>query len=351
MPDSRELHPMEVARRRSGGQESTLTVVVAMAANASIAVMKAIAGVLTGSAAMLAEAAHSVADTTTEGLLLAALRQSERPADRRHPFGYGKVRFFWSLIAAVSIFVTGALFAGFEGVRAILGEHDDQTLIWVAFLVLGLSFVMEGTSWTQAVRQIRHEQAKEGQQFLEYLRLTDDPTVKTVFLEDTAALIGLLLAFGGVGLHLLTGSALWDGLASLLIGLLLAAVAYLLGRTNMRLLIGQQADRRLVRAIYSRLGAAPEVQQVVDLLTMLTGTDKVLVCARVDFVDSLSAAEVEGACVRIDDELHREFADLDEIFIEPVPRTYPALRARVINRYGATPRDLRDDSESSVPWK
>ena len=348
MPNQREFHGVEAGQRRSGGSESTLTVIVAMAANASIAVMKAIAGVLTGSAAMLAEAAHSVADTTTEGLLLAALRHSERPADRRHPFGYGKVRFFWSLIAAVSIFVTGALFSGFEGVRAILGEREDQTLAWVAFLVLGLSFAMEGVSWTRAVRQIRYEQAQEGLQFLEYLRLTDDPTVKTVFLEDTAALIGLLLAFAGVGLHMLTGSALWDGLASLLIGFLLAAVAYLLGRTNMRLLIGQQADRRLVRAVYARLGAAPEVQQVVDLLTMLTGTDKVLVCARVDFVDSLSAAEVECACARIDDELHQEFADLDEIFIEPVPRTYPGLRARVINRYGAALRELRDDSGPSI---
>jgi cation diffusion facilitator family transporter len=340
-PDSRS----ESAQRRSGGQESTLTVIVALAANASIAVMKAVAGVLTGSAAMLAEAAHSVADTTTEGLLLAALRHSERPADRRHPFGYGKVRFFWSLIAAVSIFVTGALFSGFEGVRTILGGGEDQTLAWVAFLVLGLSFVMEGTSWTRAVRQIRREQAEEGHQgLLEYLRFTDDPTVKTVFLEDTAALIGLLLAFAGVGLHLLTGSALWDGVASLLIGLLLAAVAYLLGRTNMQLLIGQQADRRLVRAIYARLSAKPEVQQVVDLLTMLTGTDKVLVCARVDFTGSLTADEVERACVRLDDELRSQFADLDEIFIEPVPRTDPALRARVINRYGAALQDLRGDS-------
>ena len=125
----------EGKQRDSGGGGSTLTVVVALAANASIAVMKAVAGLLTGSAAMLAEAAHSVADTTTEGLLLAALRQSERPADRQHPFGYGKVRFFWSLIAAVSIFVTGALFSGFEGVRTILGSGEDQTLAWVAFLV------------------------------------------------------------------------------------------------------------------------------------------------------------------------------------------------------------------------
>jgi cation diffusion facilitator family transporter len=349
MKTAQAPHRGQARQRDSGGGESTLTVVVALAVNASIAVMKAVAGLLTGSAAMLAEAAHSVADTTTEGLLLAALRHSERPADRTHPFGYGKVRFFWSLIAAVSIFVTGALFSGFEGVRTILGSGEDQSLAWVAFLVLGLSFLMEGTSWLRAVRQIRREQADEGQRLLEYLRVTDDPTVKTVFLEDTAALIGLLLAFGGVGLHLLTGAAVWDGLASLLIGVLLAAVAYLLGRTNMRLLIGQQADRRLVRAVYTRLNATPEVKQVVDLLTMLTGTDKVLLCARVDFIAELSADEVERACMRIDDELRREFTDLDEIFIEPVPRTDPALRARVVNRYGAVLHDLRADSAPPVP--
>ena len=122
---------------------------------------------LTGSAAMLAEAAHSVADTATEGLLLAALRHSERPADRRHPFGYGKVRFFWSLIAAVSIFVTGAIFAVYEGVRTIFGAGTEQTLAWVAFLVLGLSFVIEGMSWIRAVRQIRREQDETGQKLLE----------------------------------------------------------------------------------------------------------------------------------------------------------------------------------------
>ncbi|MGB7798088.1 MAG: cation diffusion facilitator family transporter [Pseudonocardiaceae bacterium] len=333
--------PVGSAEHRAGGSESNLTVVVALAINLLIAVMKVIAGVLTGSAAMLAEAAHSVADSTTEGMLLAALRHSGRPADRRHPFGYGKVRFFWSLIAAVSIFVTGALFSVYEGARTIFGAGEEQTLAWVAFLVLGLSFVMEGASWIRAVRQIRREQRAAGQTLIVHLRTTDDPTVKTVLYEDTAALVGLVLAFAGVGLHLLTGSALWDGLASLLIGILLATVAYLLGRTNMRLLIGQQADRRLVRAIYTHLAAQPEVEQVVDLLTMLTGTDMVLLCARVDFVSSLSADELERACVRIDDELRREFTDLDEIFLEPVPRTDPSLRARVVNRYGSALDDLR----------
>lgn len=342
-------HPHGQAEGESSSGESTLTVVFALGANALIAVLKAVAGALTGSAAMFAEAAHSVADTTTEGLLLAALRSSKRPADRRHPFGYGKVRFFWSLIAAVSIFVTGALYSGFEGVRTILGAGEEQTFAWVAFLVLGLSFVIEGASWIRAVGQIRREKAEAGRTLLAHLRLSDDPTVQTVFYEDTAALIGLVLAFGGVGLHLLTGSAVWDGLASLLIGVLLAAVAYLLGRTNMGLLIGQQADPRMVRAVYARLSAKPEVEQVVDLLTMLLGTDKVLLCARVDFIDGLSAEEVERACVRIDDELRREFSDLDEIFIEPVPRTDPRLRTRVVNRYGSVLENLRQDSAPPIP--
>jgi cation diffusion facilitator family transporter len=334
-------HRPKTADQGSDGRESALTVIVALAVNLLIAGMKMVAGLLTGSAAMLAEAAHSVADSTTQGLLLAALRQSERPADRRHPFGYGKVRFFWSLIAAVSIFVTGALFSVYEGVGTIFGGGEEQTLAWVAFLVLALSFLMEATSWIRAASQIRRERDAERQSLIEYLRSTDDPTVKTVFFEDTAALVGLLIAFAGVGLHLLTGSALWDGLASLLIGVLLGVVAYLLGRTNMRLLIGQQADRRLVWAIYAQLTAKPEVDQVVDLLTMLTGTDKVLLCARVDFANSLSTDELERACVRIDGELRREFTDLDEIFLEPVPRTDPSLRARVVNRYGAVLDNLR----------
>jgi cation diffusion facilitator family transporter len=342
-------HPTKIGAQGSGSGESTLTVILALAANASIAVIKAVAGILTGSAAMLAEAAHSVADTSTEGLLLAALRHSERPADRHHPFGYGKVRFFWSLIAAMSIFVTGAMFSVFEGVRTIFGAGEEQSLAWVAFLVLALSFVMEGVSWIRAVRQIRREKDRDGQKLIEHLRTTDDPTVKTIFFEDTAALLGLLLAFAGVGLHLLTGSALWDGLASLLIGALLAVVAYLLCHTNMQLLIGRQADERLVRAIQARLSATPEVDQVVDLLTMLIGTNKVLLCARVDFTQSLSADELERACVRIDDELRREFTDLDEIFIEPVPRSDPSLRARVVSRYGSTLEDIRQDSRPAPP--
>jgi cation diffusion facilitator family transporter len=320
-----------VAEQKS---ESTLTVLVALGANFLVAVLKLVAGVITGSAAMLAEAAHSVADTFTEALLLTALRRSSRPADRAHPFGYGKERYFWSLMAAVSIFTSGAVFALYEGFRTIFGESHEQTSPLVGYVVLALAFVLEGVSWLRAVRQVRAEAAAEGRTVRQYLRLIDDPTVKTVFFEDSAALIGILLAFGGLALHDVTGSAVWDGLASVLIGVLLAGVAYLLGRTNLGLLIGRQADPTIVRGARELLGAAPEVEVVVDLLTMVTGTDQVLLCARLDFAENLTSTDLELACVRLAAELSERFPDLDEIFLEPVPRTDPELRARVLARYG-----------------
>ena len=317
--------------------ESALTVLVALGANLAIAVLKLVAGVITGSAAMLAEAGHSIADTFTEGFLLTALRRSGRPADRTHPFGYGKERYFWSLIAAVSIFTSGALFAFYEGFSTIFGEAREQSNPLVGYLVLAFAFVLEGISWLRAVRQLRAEAAEEGRTVRRYLTLIDDPTVKTVFFEDSAALVGILLAFGGLAMHDVTGSALWDGLASVLIGVLLAGVAYLLGRTNLGLLIGRQADPDIVRGARELLSSAPEVEVLVDLLTMVTGTDQVLLCARLDFVENLTSTDLELACVRMAGELRARFPDLDEIFLEPVPRSDPELRARVMARYGPRP--------------
>jgi cation diffusion facilitator family transporter len=314
--------------------ESTLTVIVALGANLAIAVLKLVAGLVTGSAAMLSEAAHSVADTITEVFLLAALRRSSKPADRRHPFGYGKERYFWSLLAAVSIFTSGAVFAFYQGVTTVLGGEREQSSAWVGYLVLAIAFVLEGVSWLRAVGQVRTEAAQENRRPREYLRLLDDPTVKTVFFEDSAALVGLLLAFGGLAMHDLTGAAVWDGIASILIGMLLALVAYVLGRTNQGLLVGRQADPAIVRGVRDHLSAVREVEAVVDLLTMVTGTDRILLCARLDFVDGLTSGELEHVCVRISGELSDRFSELDEIFLEPVPRGDPELRARVLARYG-----------------
>jgi cation diffusion facilitator family transporter len=313
---------------------STVTVLLALAANVGVGVLKLAAGLLTGSGALLSEAAHSVGDTSTELLLLTALRRSSRPADRRHPFGYGKERYFWSLLAAVGILLSGAAFSFFEGLRTILGPNEELSYAWVNYVVLALAFALEATSFRQAVRQTRGEAAERQRPARAYFRDPDDPTVRSVLLEDSAALIGILLAALGVGLHQITGSSVWDGAASLAIGALLVVAAVLLAQTCKTLLIGKQADLTLIRNVSDWLEAQAEIDDVVDLMTMMLGTNRILFCARVDFIDTFSAADLERACARIDADLRREFPTLEEIFIEPVPRSDPLLRQRVLDRYG-----------------
>ena len=307
---------------------------LALGANAGIGVLKLIAGLLSGSAALLSEAAHSAGDTSTELLLLTALRRSQRPADRVHPFGYGKERYFWSLLAAMAIFVSGAAFSFYLGVHTLLSPEREASHLWFSYLVLGCAALLEGISLWRGLRQTRGEAADRDQSIAAYVRDPDDPTVKSVVLEDSAALIGIGLAAAGVGLRQLTGSSVWDGAASLGIGALLVVAAVMLAQTCKALLIGKQADPRLLGDIEAMLEEQREVDDVVDLLTMQTGTDRVLLCARVDFVDSYSAGDLERACIRIDADLRDRFTDLDEIFIQPVPQSDPDLRSRVLARYG-----------------
>jgi cation diffusion facilitator family transporter len=315
-------------------QESNLTVVLALAANVGIAIAKIVAAVLTGSASMAAESAHSVADSFNEVLLLAALRRSDRPADRRHPLGYGKERYFWTLLVAVAIFGMGALFSFVQGLGTLLGQTKAEGDYLIGYLVLAVSFVLEGISWAQGVRQVRADARAEQLPFFRYIRRTDEPTSVSVLLEDSAALIGLTLAFAGLGLHELTGQAFWDGAASILIGVVLTLVAFALGRINKNLLIGNQADPRLVQGVKEILARAPEIEWVVDIVTLTFGTDQVLACARLDFHDDLGAGDVERACVRLNNELHDAYPEIYEVFLEPVPRDDPDLRDRVIARYG-----------------
>jgi cation diffusion facilitator family transporter len=328
-----------MTRQEPDTSESTFTVLVAMAANAGIGVAKLFAGLLSGSSAMLSEAAHSAGDACTELLLLTALRRSERPADRVHPFGYGKERYFWSLIAAAAIFVSGAAFSIWEGARTILAGDEPLRHPWLNYAVLLVAFILEGTSFVRAVRQTRDEAVQRRRSARSYLRNPDDPTIKSVVLEDFAALVGIVIATVGVALHQITGNSVWDGIASLLIGALLVVAAFLLAQTCRRLLIGKQADPRLVRAIERTLEEQPEIIDVVDLVTMMVGTDRILVGARVDFVDECSSAQLEAACVRIDGLLRDRYTGLDEIFIQPVPKEDPELRSRVLRRYGRTLAD------------
>ena len=323
------------AAEQQDGDESTLTVLLALGANAGIGLLKLVAGLLTGSGALLSEAAHSAGDSSTELLLLTALRRSDRPADRVHPFGYGKERYFWSLLAAVAIFISGAAFSIYQGVTTIFGgAQEPHDKLWINYPVLAIAFVLEGISFRQAVGQAKGAAASGRRSVRSYIRDPDDPTVKSVVVEDAVALIGLLLAAAGVGLHQLTGSQTWDGLASLAIGALLVVAAFSLAQTNKGLLIGKQADVRMIRAIEARLEAQPEVLDLVDVLTMMTGVHRVLLCVRLDFVEGTSANEIEAACVRIDADLRAEFPSLDEIFLQPVPRGDAELRERVLQRYG-----------------
>ncbi|WP_242892787.1 cation diffusion facilitator family transporter [Actinomadura litoris] len=333
MAEQRADRPGEDA---GGGaeNESLLTVLLALAANLGIAIAKIVAAVATGSASMAAEAAHSIADTFNEVLLMVGLRRSGRPADRRHPLGYGKERYIWTLLVAVAIFGMGALFAFYQGFQTLVRHHGNEADPLVGYCVLAVSLILEAISWRQALRQVRAAARAEDLPLTAYIRRTDEPTAISVLLEDSAALVGLLLAFAGLGLHQLTGSAAWDGAGSVLIGVLLTAVALVLGRINLNLLIGSQADPRFVADVRARLAAAPEVEWVVDLVTMTVGADRVLVCARLDFRDALTAGDVERACVRMGRELREAHDEIDEIFLEPVPRDDPELRERVIARYG-----------------
>ncbi|TDB77168.1 cation diffusion facilitator family transporter [Micromonospora sp. KC723] len=315
--------------------ESVGTVVVAGAANLAIAVAKLVAGLLSGSAAMLSEAAHSVADTTTEVLLYLALRRGARPADVRHPFGYGKESYLWAFIAALFTFVAGAGFAVTHGVTTIL-VHEHSGEYGLAYVVLAVSFAIEAVSLGRAVRQVRNESRRWRTTPRRFLRLTADTTVKAVFLEDSAALVGLLIAGVGLGLSHATGDELYDGVASILIGLLLLVVAVVLARNNVSLLVGRAVPERLHNEIERELTDLPTVHRIDTLLTMQLGPDDVLVAAKVDFRDDATGADIEAAADEAERRLTGRYPEIGYVFLDPT-RSMPGTdgqRARRIQARG-----------------
>ena len=297
-------------------EESTTTVLVAIAANFCIAVAKGIAGVLSGSAAMLSEAAHSLADTSNEVLLLVAVKRSDRPADRRHPFGYGRERYFWTLLAAVGIFVGGGVFAVLQGIHELFAGGGEGGHYVLSYVVLAIAFVLEGISWLQARRQLRADAELMERDVRRQLFATSDPAATTVFIEDSAALVGLAIAGAGVGLHQVTGERYWDSLASIAIGLLLTVAAYVLGRENRSLIIGEAADDRLVEAVRNDLTAYPEVSAVDEILTMVMGRGEVLVAARIDIDDDMRGGDVEELARRMEREIADRHASVRHFFLD-----------------------------------
>ncbi|MFF8594733.1 cation diffusion facilitator family transporter [Streptomyces sp. NPDC015220] len=292
---------------------------VALAANLVIAVAKAVGGVVAHSPALLSEAAHSVADSFNEIFLLAALHRSRRPADRRHPFGYGKERFFWSLLAAVGIFVMGGCFSVFQGVEALRsGENEDFLGYVVGLIVLGVALLAEGASLLRALQQVR----KQGGG-LSALR---DPALRTVVAEDGTAVLGVTLAMLGMALHMITGQVVWEASASLAIGALLVYVAYRLGRDARDQLIGEAADPELSARIGNLLRAQPEIDSVEALFTMKMGLDSMLVAARIDLAPGLDSERVEEVSVRIKRSIAHTVPEADQIFLDVTDR--PAEEAR-----------------------
>lgn len=289
---------------------------LALGMNALIAAAKLVAGAASGSSAMLAEGAHSVADTVNEVFLLTSLRRSARPADSSHPFGYGAERFFWSLLAAIGIFVSGAAFSMYEAVTGLTGAPEEQPSYAWSYGVLGVAFVAEAVSWARAVTQLRGEADAAGRSFRDHLGRSRDPTVKTVFSEDAAALLGLGIAAVGIGLHQATGNQVWDAVAAMAIAVLLTAVAIYLGRHNMALLTGQAADPVLRQQLWDELMSVPEVDAVIELLTMHLGSDEILLAARLDLADGLDSDAVEHLSTRIEREIGRRHPDVTQVFLD-----------------------------------
>jgi cation diffusion facilitator family transporter len=294
---------------------SRATVALALGVNVAVTVTKITAGILAGSSAMLSEGAHSVSDSVNELFLVASVRRSERSPDARHPFGYGAERFFWSLIAAVGLFIAGGGFSLFEAYRAF--TSPPRSGLWLLeYSVLALAAAFEAVSLSRALGQIRSEAASAGRTSLEHVVKSADPAVKTVATEDGIALCGILVAVAGVALHQATGNGRWEGAASAFIGVLLIVAAVALARDNMSLFIGESVEPEAWTAIRDTIERHPMVESVVELLTRYLGAHEVLVAARVELVAGLSSTQIAGMSSEIDRQLRQNNTEITQVFID-----------------------------------
>lgn len=264
-----------------GGSESVTTVLVAFGANVLVAAAKSVAAVITGSASLLAEAAHSWADAGNEIFLMIANRRSRRPPDLAHPFGHGREAYVWSLFAALGLFVAGATVSVTHGIQELLKPEPAGHFV-VGYIVLAVSFILEGVSFIQSVRQAKPEAESMERDLIEHVLATSDPTLRAVFAEDSAALAGLLIAAVSLAAHQLTGSPIPDAVGSVVIGVLLGITAMVLINRNRQFLVGQEADPRVRVAAIQALLDAPEVARVTYLRLEIVGPRMVSVIGDVD---------------------------------------------------------------------
>jgi cation diffusion facilitator family transporter len=299
---------------------SKKVIYAALLGNSLIALTKFIAAAVTGSSAMLSEGIHSAVDTGNQILLLYGLRQAKKPADALFPFGYGKEVYFWSFVVAILIFAVGAGVSVYEGIHR-LGHPRSMENFKVSYIVLGLAVLFEGATWLIALRAF--SKTKGRRSYIEAVHREKNPPVFVVLFEDSAALLGLLIAFAGIFLGQLTGNSLYDGLASILIGLILGIAAIWLAYETKGLLVGESAQPEVVRDIRRMAGGYPEIEHVNEILTLHMGPEFILVNLSVDFKDSVSADTLERTVQKLDRQIKQAHPLVKRVFIEGEARRHP----------------------------
>ncbi len=286
----------------------------ALAANLGIAVAKFVAAGITGSSSMLTEGVHSCVDSGNQILLLYGQHRAKRPADADHPFGYGRELYFWAFVVAILVFAVGAGVSGYEGYAHIVepGELSDPT---INYIVLAIAFALEGTSWGIAVKEFSHTKGTAG--WWDAVRRSKDPAGFIVLFEDSAALAGLAIAAIGVWASHAFADPRIDGVASILIGIILGAVAILLAREAKGLLIGERADPKVIETVRAIVAAHPDICSVNHVRTIHTAPDSIFVAISADFADGLSMGDGEALIEQIERELHDTVPQLSSIYIRP----------------------------------
>ena len=253
-------------------------------------------------------------------MLLVSIGLGAREADEEHPFGYGKERFFWTLLAAVLIFLAGAVFSIGEGVLRLVRPPTKEESFVLAYATIGFAFVAEGISFVRAIRQTRREAREASVPLVKHVRQSKDPTVKAVLSEDTTDLAGLVLAAGGVTLAHLTRNPVYDGVGAILVGLLLVCVAWLLGHDTKGLLLGEAAPERERERLREAIERHREIERLCDLRTMYMGPESLLVAARVDLADDLTADRIEALADEVERDLKEAVPAVDQVFLDPTGR-------------------------------
>jgi len=307
--------------------DSTFTVAVAFIANVLIAIAKSVAAAITNSSAMLAEAAHSWADAGNEVFLVIANRRSRRPADDSHPLGYGREAYVWSMFAAFGLFTAGAVVSISHGINE-LRHPEEASSYGVAYLVLGIAFVLEGVSFTQASLQTRKAARDLDRGFLDHVLNTSNPTLRAVFFEDAAALLGILIATAGVALHQVTGSPVPDAIGSILVGVLLGLVAVVLIDRNRRFLVGENVRPEMRDAVLRGLLERPEVERVTYLHLEFLGPGRLYLVAAIDMSGNDLEHQLAVRLRRLERELEQA-DDIEEAVLTLAVPQEPALRPSV----------------------